>query len=216
MTDSGTEPQKVMVEKQAKDLLSNHGISVPRSILSKDLPASIRLKFPVVLKVSDERILHKTDVGGVILNIGTQEALEREFISMKSRFPDSEYLIEEMLPSGIEYIIGITRDRDFGQVIMLGSGGIFTELYGDVTFRKIPIFKEDAEEMITGIASGRFCQGFRGKKVDCNALADLLIKISALLESGSYPIESMDLNPVIALEKGVVVADAKIILRGKS
>ena len=106
MTDSGTEPQKVMVEKQAKDLLSNHGISVPRSILSKDLPASIRLKFPVVLKVSDERILHKTDVGGVILNIGTQEALEREFISMKSRFPDSEYLIEEMLPSGIEYIIG--------------------------------------------------------------------------------------------------------------
>ncbi len=204
--------QVSMLEKDAKELLSKHGITVPRSIMSRDLPDSSGLHFPVVLKVSDDSILHKTDVGGVVLNIGSREALEKEFKAMKLKFPQSAYLVEEMAPPGVEFIIGIIKDRDFGNVIMLGSGGIFTELYEDVSFRKVPISSSDATEMISEIASRRFCHGFRGKKVNCDSLVELLLNISRIVESNLYPIYSIDLNPVIASEKGVIVADAKILL----
>ena len=202
----------VIAEHEAKNLLAKTGIKVPRGVETREFPAEIELTFPVALKVSDPRILHKTDVGGVKLNLRKDE-LENEFRAMKKKFPDSSFLIEEMQPQGIEFIVGMVKDATFGYVIMLGAGGIYTELYHDVTFRKIPINLADAGEMIKDIRSGIFCDGFRGIQVNCNALKDLLISISNMTVEAKHDILSMDLNPVIVTKEDAVVADAKISVK---
>lgn len=201
-----------LVEHEAKALLSEVGIRVPQGIEVAELPQDVSLRFPVVLKVSDPGILHKTDVGGVKLGVARAD-LKNEFESMKRKFADSKILIEEMQPAGAEFIVGVVRDPLFGQVIMLGTGGIYTEMYGDVTFRKIPITEQDAEEMLAEIKSKKFCSGFRGIKIDCRKLTGLLLSVSNLVSSGKRGIETMDLNPVIVTGNETTVVDAKISLR---
>ena len=210
-TRSGKLAKNAIVEHDAKLLLKSEGIHVPDGLVVKELPSEMRMKFPVALKVSDPAILHKTDVGGVKLNLSRPE-LEKEFAAMKKKFPNSSFLIEEMLPAGVEFIVGVVNDPTFGPVIMLGTGGIYTELYKDVTFRKLPISGKDAEEMVDEIKSSRFCSGFRGIKISCTALIELILSVSRIVSSKDHGITSMDLNPVIANENGVVVADAKISL----
>lgn len=209
--DSTKKVIKTIVEYDAKKLLESAGIRVPEGILVKEIPSDLKITFPVVLKVSDPSILHKTDVGGVKLGLD-QAKLKEEFVLMRNKFPSSSFLIEEMLPEGVEYIVGIVRDRTFGHVIMLGTGGIYTELYKDVTFRKIPITERDAKEMMGEISSSKFCTGFRGMKINCDRMIELLVSVSKMVVSGKYYIETMDLNPVIATEEDVIVADAKISL----
>lgn len=200
----------VMRESAAKSLLKEYGVSSPDGILVDSLPEGLDLKFPVVLKVSDERILHKSDVGGVKLGIRNRRELEQEFGRMKRKFPDSLFLVEEMLPPGVEFILGVVNDPVFGRVIMLGSGGIYTELYHDVSFRKLPLTLIDAKEMLSEIKSEAFCSGFRGTRIDCGKLLDLIMKVSSMVVSSSFKIESMDLNPVIVTESDAAVADAKV------
>lgn len=201
-----------IVEHEAKNLLNREGINVPRGILVQDLPAELELRFPVALKVSDPSILHKTDVGGVKLNL-SRESLQAEFKSMKEKFPSSSFLIEEMLPKGVEFIVGVVRDNTFGHVIMLGSGGIYTELYRDVSFRKIPISPMDAKDMLNEIKSSKFCSGFRGTTINCGSLVSLLMSVSKLVLNEDHGVETMDLNPVIVTADEAVVADAKLSLR---
>lgn len=206
----------IISEYEAKSILRDYGIKSPKGVLVEIMPATLDVSFPVVLKVSDERILHKSDVGGVKVGIPGIGELRREFNMMKKKFPGSLFLIEEMVPRGVEFIIGVTRDPVFGHVLMLGSGGIYTELYQDVAFRKIPISKPDANDMLSSIRSGVFCKGFRGTSIDCGLLVDLLIRLSGMISSGKYRVESMDLNPVIVSEREAIVADAKLSLyRGK-
>lgn len=207
-------PQIVNItEFEAKNILREYGIGTPRGMLISSVPKEIELKFPLVLKVSDASILHKSDVGGVRTGlIGLYDLLD-EFDAMKKRFPESLFLIEEMAPKGVEYIVGVTQDPVFGPVIMLGTGGVYTELYHDVTFRKQPISKDDAADMIQEIKSGRFCKGFRGERIDCDSLIDLLLKVSAMISEQKLEIETMDLNPVIVSRNGAVAADAKISIR---
>ncbi|MGC8515206.1 MAG: acetate--CoA ligase family protein [Thermoplasmata archaeon] len=212
--DTSNSDTITIVEHDAKNLLAKAGIKVPRGIETREFPPEIELTFPVALKVSDPRILHKTDVGGVKLNLGKAE-LGGEFMAMKKKFPESSFLIEEMQPQGVEFIIGVVKDASFGYVIMLGTGGIYTELYHDITFRKIPINLADASEMINDIRSGIFCDGFRGIQVNCNALKNTLISISNMTVEGNHDILSMDLNPVIVTKEDAVVVDAKISLRSR-
>ncbi len=204
-------PQAVnLTEFEAKALLMKNGIQAPRGIIVTAIPDKIELRFPLALKVSDASILHKSDVGGVRAGIvGIYDLLE-EFSIMQKRFPGSQFLLEEMAPKGVEFIVGATRDQVFGPVLMLGSGGIYTELYHDVAFRKLPIEKADAVDMIREIKSGIFCRGFRSQTIDCGSVVDLLMKASAMVLSEKLGIESMDLNPVIVSSNGAVVADAKI------
>ncbi len=200
-------------EFEAKTVLREYGIDTPMGMIISDIPKKIDLKFPLALKVSDESILHKSDVGGVKIGlIGLYDLLD-EFAIMKKKFPDSQFLLEEMAPRGVEYIVGVTQDPVFGPVIMLGTGGIYTELYHDVTFRRHPISRNDAMDMIREIKSGRFCDGFRGDKINCESLADLLMKVDAMVSDQKLEIESMDLNPVIVSASGAVAADAKISIR---
>ncbi len=203
-------------EFEAKAILRKFRVNTPRGLVVKELPDSLDLKFPVVMKVSDASILHKSDVGGVKVGIRDNETLKKEFRAMRKKFPESGILIEEMAPAGVEFIAGIVRDPVFGKVMMLGSGGIYTELFKDVVFRKLPLGKGDAMDMIKSIKSGAFCSGFRGQKIDCGMFAELLMSISRMAESGEYDIETMDINPIIVSGESAVAVDAKLSLNTKS
>lgn len=203
-----------VTESMLKELLREHGVSVPRGIVVKTLPDKFELKFPVVLKVSDPEILHKSDVGGVKIGISGPEELESEFSKMSSRFPGKEFLVEEMADSGVEVIIGVIRDANFGPVLMLGMGGIYTELYHDVVFRLLPIDRTDAAEMIDSVGIRRFVNGFRNMKISRAELEDLLLNISGIVDEIGQGIRQLDLNPVILNENSAVVVDAKLISDG--
>ena len=199
-------------EFSIKTALKNMGISVPRSLIIEDIPEKLDISYPVVLKVSDESILHKSDVGGVSTGIKTLEELKTRFNKMKKLFPDSQFLVEEMVEEGIEIIVGISRDSVFGLSMMLGMGGTMTEIYHDVTFRLIPVSRNDYNRMIDEVSIGKFTEnGFRGHKIDRKALIDFLMKISSIGEAGENSIDQLDLNPVKMNGSKIVVLDAKII-----
>lgn len=200
-------------EFEAKAILRAHGIQTPKGIIVKDFPETVDLKFPLVLKVSDPNILHKSDVGGVKLGIKDMVSLKLEFSTMKGKFPDSIFYLEETAPSGVEFILGIVEDPVFGKVIMLGTGGVYTELFKDAAFRKLPVGREDAMDMVHSIRSKEFCKGFRGTKISCDLLVDLIIKLGELATSGEYDVETMDINPVIVSDHSAVAVDAMISLR---
>jgi acyl-CoA synthetase (NDP forming) len=140
--------KKVIEEFEVKEMLKKYGIRVTNGMLISNLPENINLDYPLILKVSDPNVLHKSVVGGVALNIKNYDELKIKFNEMKNKFPDSKFLVESMEKSGVEIIVGLIKDKTFGLSIMFGMGGIFTELYRDVSFRLVPIEEFDAREMI--------------------------------------------------------------------
>jgi len=208
------EGRKSLAENEVKEFLRDSGIpttdfQVVRSVGEIDQK---KLKFPVVLKVCSPNILHKTDVGGVVLDVH-KDALEQEFSKMREKFPNEQILVESHQDRRVEVIVGLINDPTFGLTIMFGLGGIYTEVYKDVTFRVVPIKKEDAEEMLREIKAAPILEGFRKIKVDRDAILSILMKVSALGEKYMDRIDQMDLNPVFVKEKGAVVVDAKLLLR---
>ncbi|HDI73541.1 MAG TPA: acetyl-CoA synthetase, partial [Candidatus Korarchaeota archaeon] len=165
-------------------------------------------------------VLHKSDVGGVRVNLKNEEEVRAAYRSIienvKQRVPNARItgiLVQEFAPPGLELIIGLVRDPQFGPTVMFGLGGIFVEVYKDVAFRVAPLSEEDADSMIREIKAYRLLTGFRGMEpVDVGALKDALIKAGQVgLEHEE--IAEMDLNPVIAYPKGLKVVDARVILR---
>jgi len=208
------EGRKSLAENEVKELLREAGIpttdfQVVRKLVELDLK---KLKFPVVIKVCSPSILHKTDVGGVVLDVG-KDQLEHEFAKMREKFPNELLLVESHQDRRVEVIVGLINDPTFGLTIMFGLGGIYTEVYKDVTFRVVPIKKEDAEEMLREIKAAPILEGYRKIKVDRDAIVNLLMKVSNLGEKYMGEIAEMDLNPVFVKEKGAVVVDAKLLLR---
>ncbi len=202
-------------EYEAKEILKSYKIPVPAYKIIKGDYINPNLNYPLAIKVSDPEILHKTDVGGVILNIKDEAELIDKFNILKSKFPRSNILIEEMQRPGIEIILGIIKDPTFGLSIMFGMGGIYAELYKDVTFRLVPISRIDAEEMLEDIKAKQIFYGFRGMKVYRDGVIDLLLKISKIAEDLKEYINQMDLNPVFVRENDIVVVDAKMIINSK-
>ena len=202
---------KIIAEHEAKNLIARYGIEVPRfKVVDREEELyNIDLNYPLVLKVSSPHILHKTDVGGMILNITNKEMLISSFHSMKERFPEEKFIVEEMERGGVELIAGVIDDRAFGKCIMVGMGGIFTEIYKDVSFRMIPITPKDANEMLEELKAGKIFSGYRMnlKKDD---IINILIRMARMAEEMN--IKQMDLNPVIVSEKGAKAVDAKIIM----
>lgn len=208
------EGRKSLAENEVKELLRANGIPTTdfQVVRRYEEVDQKKLKFPVVMKVCSPQILHKTDVGGVVLDV-PKEHFEEEFRKMKDKFPNDVILVESMQDRRVEVIIGLTNDKTFGLTIMFGLGGIYTEVYKDVTFRVVPIKKEDAEEMLREIKAAPILEGFRKIKVDRDAIVNLLVKVSALGEKYMDRLDQMDLNPVFVKEKGVVVVDAKMLLK---
>ena len=198
-------------ERTLKDILALYGISIPKGVTVKNIPDSLDLHYPVVLKVSDHEILHKTEVGGVRTGIRDYNQLRTEFEEMSGKFPGKNFLIEEMVGSGVEVIIGVIDDDSFGQVIMLGMGGIYTELYQDVVLRLLPIDRNDAEDMINSVGVRKFVEGFRNIRVSRDELIRLLLKVSNFVKEIGPNIKQLDLNPVILGNDSAVVLDAKLI-----
>ena len=208
MTDKGA-----LSEAEVKTLLREKGILTTDFLLPRrgELP-SLPLRFPLAVKVCSRDILHKTDVGGVFLDVRTPEELEQRYDDLASRFPGAQVLVESMEPKGPEVIVGLLRDKDFGLSIMFGMGGVMAELYKDVSFRRVPISKLDAEEMLQESRAAAYFEGFRSFKADRVAAMDLLMRVSKWGES-EPGMEQLDLNPVILRTSGYVVVDAKMILR---
>ena len=215
--------RKFLLEPEAKSLCVHYSISVPKFMVVNDLESAIKaaheLGYPVVLKVVSPDIIHKSDVGGVILNINSEEELkeayERLIDNVRQKAPHARILgvlIEEQVPKSVEVIIGVTKDPQFGHVIMFGLGGIFVEVLEDVTFRILPINKKDALEMISEIKGYSILKGYRGRAgVDINAIADIMVKVSRIVMENPM-IRELDLNPVMVYERGAKVVDARIIL----
>ena len=208
------EGRKSLAENEVKELLRESGIpttdfQVVRRFEEIDQK---KLKFPVVLKVCSPNILHKTDVGGVVLDVA-KDQVEHEFARMREKFPNEHILVESHQDRRVEVIVGLINDPTFGLTLMFGLGGIYTEVYKDVTFRVVPIKREDAEEMLREIKAAPILEGFRKIKVDRESIINILMKVSALGERYMDKIDQMDLNPVFVKEKGAVVVDAKLLLR---
>jgi hypothetical protein len=201
-------------EAEVKGILQERSIHTTHFLVPhrQDL-GSLPLSFPVAVKASSPTILHKTEVGGLYLDVRSHEDLVRKYDDLRSRFPGAEILVEPMEAEGPEVIVGLARDRDFGMSIMLGMGGVMAELYKDASFRKLPISRMDAEEMLGETRASAFFEGFRGFRADKVAMLDLLEKVS-LLGQEYDGLEQLDLNPVILRETGYVVVDAKMVLRG--
>lgn len=204
-----------LAENEVKDLLQAYGIPTTKYQVvrkEKDLEA-LSVRFPVALKVCSSKILHKTDVGGVRLNIQNLLELKKEFQQFRQKFPTEDLLIDQMEEKGVEMIIGLVQDPTFGLSIMCGIGGIFTELYKDVSFRVVEIDRYDAVQMIEELAGKKLLEGFRGMKANKQLVIDLLLHVSKLGEELIDHVDQMDLNPVFVYEDHVCVVDAKLILK---
>lgn len=204
-----------LAENEVKDVLKKFDINTTKYVLVKDVEdlEKIDLEFPVAFKVCSSKILHKTDVGGVKLDINDKNELIEVFKHFRMKFPKENFLIDQMVEKGIEMIIGLVQDPAFGLCIMFGIGGIFTEIYEDVVFRVIPIDKYDAEEMIGEIKGKKILEGFRNILVNKNLIINLLVKVSKMGEELVDHIDQLDLNPVFVSEKDICVVDAKLILK---
>lgn len=214
--------QKVITEESSKKLLADYGIKVPPYALvttpGEAEKKATEIGFPLVAKVVSPEILHKTDVKGVKVGIKSGSEAEAVFSEMYDRL-SKQYqikgiLLEKMVPPGIEIIIGLQNDAQFGPVLMVGLGGIFTEVFQDVSFRVLPINENDAEEMLKDLKGSKLLKGFRGSEaIDIGVLKDALLNIGRLgIDLAPY-FESVDFNPVILYPRDYCVVDAKIILR---
>lgn len=220
--------RRSLLEPEAIDLLSLHGIAMPPHVLARsedDLAAATAVfgTTPRAMKIVSRDILHKTEAGGVRLAIRREDTMWKAFrdITAAARLyrPDADIegvLVTPMAAPGVEVIIGVTDDPIFGPVMMFGLGGTLVEVLKDVTFRAVPLTPADAAGMLDGIKAHRILNGVRGAPpVDRTALVDLIVRVSALARS--HPdIAELDLNPVFAHPSGYTVADARIILRSVS
>ena len=217
--------EKVITEELAKQVLTEYGVRVPKYALVTDAEeAEIeagKVGFPLVAKIVSPEILHKTDVKGVKVGLQNQEDVKNAFNDMYGRL-SKQYnvkgvLLEKMAAAGgVELIVGLQNDPQFGPVIMAGIGGIYTEVFKDVSFRVLPITKEDAISMIDDLKGNKILKGFRGMpSVNMNMLAEALVNIGRFGTEMAPYYESIDFNPIIFYENEYVVVDAKILLREK-
>ena len=178
-----------------------------------------QIGFPVVLKIVSPDIIHKSDAGGVMVNLKSVAEVRSAYgkiLENAKKYNAAAkivgVLVQEMAPQSTEVIVGAIKDLQFGQTLMFGLGGIFVELLEDVTFRVAPITREEAQEMITEVKAYPLLKGYRNTPTaDIDAIVTILVNTSKLVMD--YPeIKELDLNPIMAYEKGAKTVDARIIL----
>jgi acetyl-CoA synthetase (ADP-forming) len=218
------EGRSSILTNEAQQICSLHHIPTPRSHMTSNVHEAVLkandIGFPVALKIMSPQILHKSDVGGVILNVRDEKELETQYKKMTAevnkRAPSAKILgilIEKMMPPATELIIGGIRDNQFGPSIMFGIGGIFTEIYNDVAFRVAPIERIDAWNLIHDLKGSRILEGARGKPpADLDAIINVLLSVSDLITEHDT-ISQLDLNPVVAYSDSVCAVDTRIIIR---
>ena len=205
-----------VLEPEAKRILSIAGIEVPRFTWAKSFGEAAAfartIGYPVVVKVVSPRALHKTEVGGVVVGVGSDEKLKEAFGALSRIEGFSGVVVDEML-SGVELIVGAKNDAQFGPVILLGVGGVSVELYKDTAIRMAPLAEKDVGSMLRCLKAHELLEGFRGREpVNLELLTKLLMSFSALVMEIADQVESIDLNPVMCSSRRCAVADARIML----
>jgi acyl-CoA synthetase (NDP forming) len=207
--------RKVFLEHEVKGLLREIGLPVPNGIfVGRDgvLPDSLQLGYPLVAKVSSQKIVSKSDLHGVRTGVRDDQTL-RTAVAELMRIRDAEgVLVEEMAPQGLEVIVGGVVDAQFGPVVMFGLGGVFVELFKDVSFGLAPLTREESLRIVKAVKGYRLLEGYRGRPpADIGALADIIVSVSKLMATGN--LEEIDLNPVALYPDGAMVLDAKMSAR---
>lgn len=217
------ETRTVLTEIEAKQILAEVGINCTRTVLAATREEAVSISedmgYPVVLKISSVDITHKSDSGGVKVNLPDKEAVEQAYDdimkSCRAYAPDADIegvSVQGMAKKGTEIIMGMIKDASFGPVVMFGLGGVLVEVLKDVSFRIVPIEKEDAVDMTGEIQGKKLLEGYRGQDpADVACLQDMLVKLSDFVND-TPGIEEIDMNPVFAYRDGAVVVDARIIL----
>jgi len=223
LSEAKRQGRAVLTEVDSKEVLAAYGIPVRTGLVAINPESAVeiagKLGYPVVMKIVSPDIPHKSDVGGVRVNLSSAEAVRSAFtdIVRKARLekPKADIqgvLIYQMVPEGVELVIGATFSRQFGHAVMFGLGGIFVEAAMDIVFRLVPLTREDSLHMICEIRGRKILGNFRGKPaVNLNAVADIIEKLSALVTDHPEILE-VDLNPVIASQASAIVVDARMAL----
>ncbi|MCG3225688.1 MAG: acetate--CoA ligase family protein [Candidatus Heimdallarchaeota archaeon] len=215
------ENRTALLEHEAKQVLKDIGVEIPQLRIVKTLDEAIHagneIGFPVVMKLMSPQVLHKTDFGAVVIGLTDEQDVKKTFLDFMNKFANvviHGVLVEKMVQSGLELIIGTNIDSTFGPVILFGIGGVLVEALKDVVFRMCPTTKEQALSAIDEIKAKILLEGYRGFPiVNKNELADLIVKISNLAWENRNYIAEMDINPIIANEEGIFPVDARIILK---
>ncbi len=215
--------RQLLTEVESKQLLSQAGIETNETLLAKSKDEAIELSrqigFPAVLKIASPDVVHKSDAGGVKIGLTNEaevgQAYDEILASIGSAYPTAQVdgiSVQAMAQPGVEVIMGVSIDPQFGPVLMFGLGGILVEVLKDVAFRIAPLTQRDAAQMIREIKGYPILEGHRGQKpVDVSALENSLLKLSRFVEERPM-IRELDLNPVIAYSDGLTVVDARIVL----
>ncbi|MFQ5758711.1 MAG: acetate--CoA ligase family protein [Candidatus Bathyarchaeia archaeon] len=217
------EGRSFLLEPEAKAVCMEYGIPVTAFRVAKTEEEALKfadeIGYAVVLKIVSPDVIHKSDVGGVIISLQTPEevrsAYKKILTNVRKHKPDVKIngiLVQEMAPKSTEVIVGATKDPQFGPALMFGLGGVFVEILEDVTFRIAPITEQDAREMITEVKAYPLLKGYRGQPpADIDTIASILLNTSKLVTDNSE-IKELDLNPIMVYEKGAKTVDARIIL----
>jgi len=212
--------------KEIAELLGCYGIRFVETVVSRTateaVASALKVGFPVAVKLASSTIVHKTDVGGVVLDINSKSEVKRAFNHIQARLAKigrqhemEGVTVQRMVRGGIETIAGMTQDPTFGPIIMFGSGGIYAELIKDVALKLHPLTDLDARELVSSIKMAKLFEGYRGSPPsDIQALEDLLLRLSALVED-IPEVTELDLNPIMVMSQGegYWVVDARIMVR---
>jgi acetate---CoA ligase (ADP-forming) len=213
----------ILDELQSKKIIAQYGIEVTEPIVARSKEAAIaaaeKIGYPVVAKIVSPQITHKSDIGGVFRDLSNRDDVSRAYTHIldaaEKHAPHATIdgiSIQKMAPSGLELVIGLHRDPQFGPIVMFGLGGIFVEVLKDVAFRIAPLSRDDARDMIRQIKGYKLLEGYRSlPAVDVTAIEEILLKVSHIGENHPEIIE-MDINPLIAYHTGVVAVDGRIVL----
>jgi len=212
---------KILNEHESKKMLEDAGIKTTTAFIAKTQKEAVdtakKIGFPVVLKVLSPELSHKSDAGGVKLNLADENAVKKaydEIVSSAKKVgvTPQGVTVQKMAQPGTELIVGINKDPQFGHVIMFGLGGIFVEIFKDVSLRIVPITERDADEMLNEIKGLPLLKGYRGRPPsDIQKIKDVLLKVSDLA-SKHQEIKEMDINPLFAYPDNVLAVDARVIL----
>lgn len=217
------EGRSYLTELESKQILKEAGVNTTEIRLARSKEEAIsqskEIGFPVAMKIVSPDVLHKTDAGGVKLNLNSEEEVAKAFddiiSSIKQHEPTAKIdgvAVQNMARPGTEVIIGMHKDPQFGPVLMFGLGGILVEVLKDVSFRIVPLTKRDAQEMIREIKGYPILEGYRGQEpANIGVLEDLLLKVSDFVEQRPE-MKELDINPIFAYSDGAVAVDARVIL----
>ena len=215
--------QNLLTEIESKALLKKAGIPVVEAKLARSKKEAVSIShemgFPVVLKISSADVVHKSDSGGVKLGLANATQVGKAYSeilsSIKQAYPQAQIdgvSVQPMAAPGVEVIVGMSKDPQFGPVLMFGLGGILVEVLKDVSFRIVPVTARDAKAMIKEIKGYPVLEGYRGQKpASIPALEKLIVKVSQFVERNPQ-IRELDLNPIFAYPDEAVAVDARIIL----